>query len=665
MNKPIIAFLSLSCLCFQLHSQCWNLVWEDEFTGTTLNTDYWSYQTGAGGWGNNELQYYTDRVDNVNVTGGNLEIIALEENYNGANYTSGRIRTLDKAQWTYGKMEARIQVPEGQGIWPAFWMMPSDNAYGSWPGSGELDIMELLGHEPDICYTTLHYGYTDDHQSQGTSYQLPGPDDFADGFHDFSVEWEPNKIEWFVDDVSVFILTDTDLAPYPWVFDRDFHFILNVAVGGNWPGPPDNTTVFPQTMLVDYVRVYQLLDNIDIWGNDHVMPNSTNLTYTVPDLPGASYVWTVPADMTITGGQSTHEITVDVGTTSGDITCVITNGCGTVTALMPVEVTINFWPNYGFEQSYAHWNTRDANGGEANFNITTSDPQEGLLASHVEVITPGQNGWDIQLSRDDVPLVEGTDYSLEFWAKADINGRQLPIAFIDLDDYTGYASTTFTLTNSWAEYSFDFTAPATANGLFNIDLGGEAGDFYFDDFLFTETSLLPIELAEFYALLNDDHTVSLHWTTLSETNNDYFQIERSASGDRFDPIGTIKGAGESFASQQYTYKDRHPFNDQNYYRLKQVDLDGKFSYSPIRSLTIPNGDDILPFPNPVINELFVPLSENTAAKVFNSSGQLVTEQALTPQNNRAVLITSGLPKGWYLLQFTEAGVLQQYTFNKR
>ena len=147
MFKRLSLIFTMFLFVSNAFAQCWNLVWEDDFSGSTLNTSNWSYQTGAGGWGNNELQHYTSNSNNIAVVGGNLEITAQEESFNGSNYTSSRIRSINKADFTYGRMEARIQLPEGQGIWPAFWMMPTESEYGGWPASGEMDIMEYLGHQ--------------------------------------------------------------------------------------------------------------------------------------------------------------------------------------------------------------------------------------------------------------------------------------------------------------------------------------------------------------------------------------------------------------------------------------------------------------------------------------------------------------------------------------
>jgi beta-glucanase (GH16 family) len=247
------------------HAQNWELVWSDEFEADTLDTSKWSYQYGTGaqyglvGWGNNELQYYTDRHENIYVEDGKLHIVARQEQYNNQNYTSARIRTIHQGDWTYGRFEIRAKLPEGRGLWPAIWMMPTDNVYGGWAASGEIDIMELLGHQPNVVHGTLHYGgQWPNNVHTGASFTLP-EGNFSDDFHTFTLEWREGSIRWFVDGQLYQLQNNwyTDGHPFPAPFDERFHMILNVAVGGNWPGSPDHTTVFPQSMIVEYVRVYQ------------------------------------------------------------------------------------------------------------------------------------------------------------------------------------------------------------------------------------------------------------------------------------------------------------------------------------------------------------------------------------------------------------------------
>ncbi|MFH4966930.1 glycoside hydrolase family 16 protein [Gaetbulibacter sp. M240] len=236
------------------------IVMQDEFsTDGAPNNNIWGFDIGTGnnGWGNNELQYYTDRSDNVTVQNGILIITAKKENYEGASYTSARLITKGKFQQTFGRFEARIKLPYGQGIWPAFWLLGDDsNGTKVWPEIGEIDIMEYTGNAPTTVFGTVHGPGYSGGESISKSYELQN-DRFDTGFHIFGIEWGPDYINYYVDDVLYNQITPEDV-PGEWVFNNGpFYIILNMAVGGSLPGPPNEETVFPQTMLVDYVRVYK------------------------------------------------------------------------------------------------------------------------------------------------------------------------------------------------------------------------------------------------------------------------------------------------------------------------------------------------------------------------------------------------------------------------
>ncbi|HSZ72223.1 MAG TPA: glycoside hydrolase family 16 protein, partial [Cytophagaceae bacterium] len=206
---------------------------------------------------NNELQYYTASKANSYIKDDFLVIKAAQQNYKGKFYTSARLRTKGKADWTYGRYDIRAKTPVQQGVWPAIWMLPTDWVYGAWPQSGEIDIMESIGSKPTTLVGTLHYGDAwPNNKHTGTDYILK-EGDLSTQFHLFSVEWEPNVIRWYIDDSLYATKTPKDLEPSKWPFDQKFHMILNLAIGGQWPGPPDETTTFPKYMFVDYVRVYQ------------------------------------------------------------------------------------------------------------------------------------------------------------------------------------------------------------------------------------------------------------------------------------------------------------------------------------------------------------------------------------------------------------------------
>lgn len=260
----------------------WQLVWSDEFNaagGTAPNPNVWGHETGDGtlngniGWGNSELEYYTNNPENVGMDGlGNLVITATKVNtatsdlmcyYGPCEYTSARLLTANRFEVEYGRVEARIQVPYGNGIWPAFWMLGGDIGQVGWPQSGELDIMENIGREPSTVYGTIHGPGYSGCCGVGGNYTLPSGN-LSDEFHVFAVEWSPEEIRWYIDDINYFTATINDIpAGTEWVFDHPFFILLNVAVGGNWPGNPDDTTLFPQTMHVDYVRVYQAADTAE------------------------------------------------------------------------------------------------------------------------------------------------------------------------------------------------------------------------------------------------------------------------------------------------------------------------------------------------------------------------------------------------------------------
>ena len=246
----------------------WTLTWSDEFdgpAGAPVDGTKWVAETGGHGWGNQERQYYTALSENVSLDGsGHLVITARAEPqnssyacwYGSCGYTSARLKTQGRFTQTYGRFEARIRVPRGLGLWPAFWMLGADIDQVGWPRSGEIDVMENIGREPAIVHGTMHGPGYSGASSIGGAYTLASGS-FADDYHVFAVEWMPGEIRWFVDNTEYRRSTPASLpAGAAWVFDHPFFMLLNVAVGGAWPGDPDAATQFPQQMLVDYVRVY-------------------------------------------------------------------------------------------------------------------------------------------------------------------------------------------------------------------------------------------------------------------------------------------------------------------------------------------------------------------------------------------------------------------------
>jgi beta-glucanase (GH16 family) len=268
LTLGMLAMAASGCLADPDDGETWRLAWEENFDGaegSAPDPSVWVIETGRGpngdGWGNQELQYYTDRPANVDLDGnGFLRIRARREAFEGAEWTSARIKTQGKQSFTYGRIEASINVPAGQGLWPAFWSMGEDITEVPWPGCGEIDILEVRGQEPDVIFGTIHGPGYAGADSVGALYKRQeGP--FAGSFHTVAIEWDPNHIAWYLDDALYHTTTPGDLPPdSPWVFDHDFFLLLNLAVGGTFLGPgggPDGTTPDVAAMGVDYIRVYE------------------------------------------------------------------------------------------------------------------------------------------------------------------------------------------------------------------------------------------------------------------------------------------------------------------------------------------------------------------------------------------------------------------------
>lgn len=233
----------------------YKLAWHDEFDGSAIDSKNWNFNEGGGGWGNGEAQYYTARAENARIENGLLIIEARQEKYEDSYYTSARLKTQGLQQFQYGRVEARLKVPAGDGLWPAFWMLGADFNGENWPDCGEIDIMEHVGKEPDLIMGTAHGpGYSG---ALGLSKWNRQEVNIADDFRTYAIEWKPGEITWFYEGEAYFTLTRTDVGERKWVFDQPFFIILNLAIGGTLGGPIGLQTAFPAQLQVDYVRVFQ------------------------------------------------------------------------------------------------------------------------------------------------------------------------------------------------------------------------------------------------------------------------------------------------------------------------------------------------------------------------------------------------------------------------
>jgi beta-glucanase (GH16 family) len=270
--------------CLPENADTWSMVWSDEFDGSALNEQVWSYNigTGIGGWGNNELQYYTNNPNNIEVSNGSLKITARQENFNGSNYTSSRIITNNLMEFKYGKIESRIKVPIGQGLWPAFWMLGANFETASWPQCGEIDIMEHINNE-SVTNGTVHWNNNSGHSYKGSAVPFDEND-----FHVYAAIWDSTNVTFELDGHSYFRFPFLESNNTEAIFRKEFFLLLNVAVGGNWPGNPDGSATFPASMEVDYIRIYNndatgISEDIEI-PSTYIYPNPFDDQITISNL---------------------------------------------------------------------------------------------------------------------------------------------------------------------------------------------------------------------------------------------------------------------------------------------------------------------------------------------------------------------------------------------
>ncbi|GAB1448031.1 hypothetical protein MASR2M44_10360 [Bacteroidota bacterium] len=298
------------------------LFWADEFNGNSLDTSYWEYQIGDGcpnlcGWGNNELQSY--QKSQLKVENGLLMIQAKKQSIGNSSYVSSRIRTINKLDFAGGRIEVRARMPKGKGYWPAVWFLPTENYFGQWPMSGEIDLLEGKGQEPTKTWGTIHYGsYAPQNKYSGETYTLPSGN-FTDDFHTFTVIWKPDSIKWYVNGQLFATRTPKDLGGYNWPFRHNFHPIINLAVGGNFLGNPDGSTPDTATLQVDYIRIYQAPEHQTISGPEAVLRYEKGRKFYVNSFPGSTYNWMLPSGASLVSGAGTPAVVVNWGLKSDSL----------------------------------------------------------------------------------------------------------------------------------------------------------------------------------------------------------------------------------------------------------------------------------------------------------------------------------------------------------
>jgi beta-glucanase (GH16 family) len=594
--------------------QCPTVVWSDEFDGASLDQAKWSFQIGDGcnegicGWGNNELQSYQE--GNVTVGGGLLTITAQEERIKNKNYTSGRIRTINKGDWNFGRFEARIKVPTGQGVWPAFWMLSTDEVFGPWPASGEIDIMENIGSEPDINHATMHYGADfQNRRLSGTTFRLLNGELFPDGFFEFAVEKEPGVIRWLIDGVLYFTQTTADIAPENWPYDERFHILLNLAVGGNFPGSPDASTVFPQTLEVDYVRVYDG-NRPHITGSRQVDHQATGTVYSVGNAPaGSTFTWTAPAGATVVSGQGTNTATIDWGTASGTLTVDVTSGCGSQQLAIDVKVDPLFALDFSFE----------------NFDDPANVTLQATTGTLTEILNPDTSGinpstlsgeytrnaaeefdtifYDVAVIPDGAQYTtEQRRFSMDVRTAAPV-GTQI---ILQLEDSSIATPSNFpdgrhsryqaftTVQNQWERLTFllvDQPDPATSDtSLDDMVILFASGTFTGDSYTFDNVDSYaavtggtpPAAPSTLGATTVSTSQIDLAWAD-NANDEDGFRVERSTDGSNFTQITTTAANATSYADTGLAASTTY------FYRVLAFNGSGDSSYSNTTQATTAGG----------------------------------------------------------------------------
>jgi beta-glucanase (GH16 family) len=502
------AFLWLFCLLGQLiQAQTWVKVWADEFESNGLpDSTKWMYDVGGSGWGNNELQYYTrKRVENARVENGQLVIEARKENYQSNAYTSARIKTQGLGEWKYGRVEVRAKIATGRGMWPAIWMLPTDAIYGNWPSSGEIDIMENVGYDPDRIHFTIHteaYNHTLGTQ-KNTSIVPNKP---YEAFHDYVVEWYPDSIVWYFDQTKCFKVVKEAGADYKkWPFDNKFHLLLNVAVGGDWGGANGvDQTVFPQKMLVDYVRVYQMPEG------DGPYTVKTNTT-------PRGIVSANPAQANYAKGT---EVTLTAQANAG---FVFRRWYGTLSGL---NSTLSLPMYFHYEQKAefvrqgellqnpifmgktAFW---------SYYGAGFSAPNDTLK---IAIPTVTVNPWDIQMSQSGLNLQQGKKYKLRLTAKTTAPaGRTINLSVgISQDPWTTFINNTVSLTNAFKTFEYTLTMNTSEpNARVTLDLGKLVGDVWVSEVSLIDESVLTS--------LSEDESLQNEWTLFPTVTADEVRIE--------------------------------------------------------------------------------------------------------------------------------------------
>lgn len=514
----------------------YHLVWSDEFdVNGAPNPIFWNKEVN-GTPANNELQYYVDSAKNSFVRDGYLYLRTIKESLGGKNYTSARLNTRNKVDWTYGRIDVRAKLPRGKGTWPAIWMLYTNNKYGGWPNSGEIDIMEYVGYDSNYVHGTIHsgaYNHTKGTQ-KGASYYVT---DAEDVFHEYSCEWDKDTIEVFIDNIKYFtFVNDKNGTPDTWPFDHNFYLILNIAFGGSWGGAQGiDNSIFKNDssvqMLVDYVRLYKKNTDFSISGNNKVKESSSN-KYSVPQLTGFYYQWIVPTSANATSKSDSSSINVIWGCTSDTLALRIGKDGDTSLVKFPVTVTplVAYGRNWVDTGAVAQKYYADSIPGatfkwkaDAGINITSPDTRKEVWVDfinegkiYVEISTLCKVYYDtiyIKFGDGQFPYPDktkpatipgkimainfdygGPEVAYRDGEKTNQGGAARNDEWVDTQQNDGSYTIGWFNTNEWLEYTVNITEAGTYKVVVRASSGNTAGgsfNMYIDDKLIVDKAKVP------------------------------------------------------------------------------------------------------------------------------------------------------------------------------
>ena len=454
------------------------LVWADEFNGEILDTSFWTADVLG-----EPYHYSTDRPENLLVKDGYLYLTAREEQFLDKKHTSATIKTFDKMAWTYGRIEARVKLPSSPKLTAAFWLAYEDGHYGWWPISGEIDIFEVSTDNVNKIWGNIgteRYNHIFGKEILQGSMITENADS---EFHLYALEWDKDSVSFFVDDSLYFTFLNDQLGYHNWPYDQSFMIILSLAC------VPD--FVDSASMVTDYVKVYQKLDDANISGAQYPFYNSVE-TYQGPAIEGASYNWSVPADAQILSGQGTDHITVQWKETGGDVELALTKDGYSTEISYPVYVTHNVLLNGDFENGIKYWLPGSYPWGARFFLVDDPDPVDGKFV-RIEIYNPGEDFHVTCLQRFDALLDGMGEYVGSFWART-LEGQAEVVANVinRAEPYNTIFQQHYVINQDWHQYTFHFTTMQSYKALFKVDIGFKADTLFFDNFdLHLESRCIP------------------------------------------------------------------------------------------------------------------------------------------------------------------------------